>query len=414
MATKTDLSANEKLIFEKICENNLEEVKLLMNKDDVRLNAVDENGMSFLCQAAFKGSYEICKFLIENGADVNNTRHVHGYTALMFAAIGGHLKVVGILLEAGADINHINSVGRTAAQMAGFVGQHEAVNMINNYVPKEDVLYYTEKHGLEDEPRLKSSLADPLWSLLRQTNIHPVRMVMELEKYPLLIESINQVIKVLELMTEREMKNKDANEMLALKFTYLAFILEYFGKQMEKLEAKHGPNANRKELISSCGDLLIKYWLKGRDSDGFPENLENFLREAVKRFPYHNSMTFIQIVKTLSTVSIGEEPSALSLLARTISGQKGFIDEEMVNCAACSEPKPSKKCSQCKLTQYCNQRCQKLHWFTHKKWCLKIKEDHEKKLKEISEKKQLEDKNEQSRNEGDNPSNPDLNQLNIS
>lgn len=90
-------------------------------------------------------------------------------------------------------------------------------------------------------------------------------------------------------------------------------------------------------------------------------------------------MVFIEIVKTLSTVKIGDEPSALSLLSRGISGQKGF-DEDVPSCPACSEPKPSKKCSQCKATLYCDQRCQRLHWPTHKKFCLSMSEqrDHRK------------------------------------
>lgn len=102
------LSENEKALFDKINEHSLEELKILLNKNDVRIDCVDENGMSLLCQAAFKGDYEISKLLINNGADVNDTQHDHWYTALMFAAIGGHLKVVGLLLEAGADVHHTN------------------------------------------------------------------------------------------------------------------------------------------------------------------------------------------------------------------------------------------------------------------------------------------------------------------
>ncbi|XP_053209211.1 ankyrin repeat and MYND domain-containing protein 2-like [Panonychus citri] len=402
---------NEKLIFEKISQGKLEEVKLLLNQSDVRINCVDENGMSFLCQAAFKGNVEICKLLIQNGADVNCTRHVHGYTALMFAAIGGHLKVVGILLEAGADINHVNSVGRTATQMAAFVGQHEAVTMINSYVPREEIQYYSEKHGLDEKAKLENHLVDPLWSLLRQTNIHPVRLVLEIERHPTLIDYVGQVSKVLEMMTEREMRKKDANEMLALKFSFLAFLLDYFGKQLEILKEKSDPNADRKELIAKCGELLTKNWLKGRDSDGFPVNLENFLREAIKRFPYHNSMVFIQMVKSLSSVAVGDEPSALSILARSISGQKGFLDEETINCATCSEPKPNKKCSQCKVTQYCDQRCQRLHWFTHKKFCPKIA--NEAKAKQEQETKPKTDQL-KSPQETDPKLTTDLKELNIS
>lgn len=185
----SNLSENEKLLFDRINERQIEEVKILLN--DVRINCVDENGMSFLCQAAFRGDHELCHLLLRNGADVNDTQHIHGYTALMFAAIGGHLKVVGLLLEAGADVNHINSVGRTAAQMAAFVGQHEVVSMINHYVPEEDVVYFTKPRGLEKEPKLNPSLAVPLWTYLRQTNIHPVRLVLELEKHPVIMDNAN-------------------------------------------------------------------------------------------------------------------------------------------------------------------------------------------------------------------------------
>ncbi|XP_074604823.1 ankyrin repeat and MYND domain-containing protein 2-like [Brevipalpus obovatus] len=372
-AKSSNLSENERLLFDKINERKIEEVKILLNATDVRINCADENGMSFLCQAAFKGDHEMCRLLLSNGANVNDTQHVFGYTALMFAAIGGHLKVAGLLLEAGADVNHINSVGRTAAQMAGFVGQHEVVSMINHYVPREDVLYFTKPRGLEKEPKLNPTLAVPLWAYLRQTNIHPVRLVLELEKFPAILENINQVIKVLELMMEREMKKNDANEMLALKFKYISFFLEFFTKHLNQKIEKEGSNFDKREIFKKCSESMCKNWLKGRESDGFPVNLECFLRESVKQFPYQNSMVFIEIVKTLSTVKIGDEPSALSLLSKGISGQKGF-DEDVSSCPACSEPKPGKKCSQCKTTLYCDQRCQRLHWPTHKKFCVSLKE----------------------------------------
>lgn len=39
------------------------------------------------------------------------------------------------------------------------------------------------------------------------------------------------------------------------------------------------------------------------------------------------------------------------------------------SCTACGEEKASKKCSQCKVAQYCDKDCQKFHWFVHKKQC---------------------------------------------
>lgn len=281
------------------------------------------------------------------------------------------------------------SVGRTSSQMAAFVGQHEAVSMINNFVPKEDIAYFAQIRGLEKVPKLSQFLVDPLWAYLRQTNIHPVRLVLELEKYSQLVENSKQVIKVCDLMMEREMKKNDANEMTALKLKYIAFFLEYFDKQLNQTKTKLEEKLDKKEILKKCAENLCKHWLKGRDSDGFPVNLECFLRESVKQFPYQDSMVFIEIVKTLSTVEVGDEPSALTLLSRGISGQKGYGDD-VTNCPACSEPKPSKKCSQCKCTFYCDQRCQRLHWSTHKRFCEKLKIDHEMRLKKMEKDSEIE------------------------
>lgn len=104
--------------------------------------------------AAYKGKTDMCKLLLQHGADVNCNEHEHGYTALMFAGLSGMLtdqpskdisltrtqlipapvrSVVALLsagktditwmmLDAGAETDVVNSVGRTAAQMAAFVG----------------------------------------------------------------------------------------------------------------------------------------------------------------------------------------------------------------------------------------------------------------------------------------------------
>lgn len=38
--------------------------------------------------------------------------------------------------------------------------------IINNYVPKEDVFYFTRKQPLEKEPKLPLALAQPIHSLV--------------------------------------------------------------------------------------------------------------------------------------------------------------------------------------------------------------------------------------------------------
>ena len=56
---------------------------------DVRVNCVDDSGMSLLDQAAFKGDETLAAALLAVGADADNRRHAHGYTCLMFAALAG-------------------------------------------------------------------------------------------------------------------------------------------------------------------------------------------------------------------------------------------------------------------------------------------------------------------------------------
>ncbi|CAG2109483.1 unnamed protein product [Medioppia subpectinata] len=361
VASMSDLSQNEKLLIQKICENNLEEVKQLLNESDVRINCCDENGMNGLQHAAYKGNDHICHYLVERGADVNNSQQIQGYTALMFAALGGHHSVVNLLLDSGAHIRAVNSVNRNAAQMAAFVGQHSAVAIINNYIPREDIDYYTRVHGLETEPRLSARLATPLHSFVRQTNIHPIRIGLFLKNNWILIENVNKLIKVLEMICEKQFKDKQ-NEMISLKIHYLAHLHKELLKDYNK-DIKHTKEDNNKRL-----EQVLKTWLKGRESDGFPVFLEQLLRQSIREYPYHECALFQQLIRTLSTVEIGSEPSALSILSQAINGQKGFDDESLV-CSTCGDTTPTKRCSKCRQTSYCNIDCQRLHWSSHKKLC---------------------------------------------
>lgn len=45
--------------------------------------------MTPLMHAAYKGRTDICRLLLQHGANVNCNQHEYGYTALMFAALSG-------------------------------------------------------------------------------------------------------------------------------------------------------------------------------------------------------------------------------------------------------------------------------------------------------------------------------------
>uniref|UniRef100_A0A3Q3BDF3 Ankyrin repeat and MYND domain containing 2a n=1 Tax=Kryptolebias marmoratus TaxID=37003 RepID=A0A3Q3BDF3_KRYMA len=363
---------------------------------DVRVNCLDEYGMTPLMHAAYKGKADMCKLLLRHGADVNCNEHEHGYTALMFAGLSGKTDITWMMLDAGAETDVTNSVGRTAAQMAAFVGQHDCVTVINNYFSRARLDYYTKPQGLEKEPKLPPKLAGPLHKIIMSTNLNPVKLVMLVKENPLLaeVEALDKCRRVMELICEKCIKQQDMNEVLAMKMHYISCVL---GKCSSFLK-------DREDKLEG----LIKSLLKGRDSDGFPVFQEKFIRECVRKFPYCEATLLQQLVRSIAPVEIGNDPTALSVLTQAITGQVGFMDVEF--CTTCGEKGAEKRCSICKMrivhlllinlntdhknkliyrlqvliyyfifqVIYCGQTCQKMHWFTHKKVCKKLQEQREK------------------------------------
>ncbi|KAG5856625.1 hypothetical protein ANANG_G00009910 [Anguilla anguilla] len=361
---KGDLSAAEKELFQVIAAGNVQEASRLLGCKDVRVNCLDEYGMTPLMHAAYKGKADMCRLLLQHGADVNCNEHEHGYTALMFAGLSGKTDITWMMLDAGAETDVVNSVGRTAAQMAAFVGQHDCVTVINNFFSRARLEYYTKPQGLEKEPKLPPKLAGPLHKIIMSTNLNPVKMVMLVKENPLLVdvEALEKCFRVMDLICEKCVKQQDMNEVLAMKMHYISCILQKCQAFLKEREDKL--------------DGLIKSLLKGRDSDGFPQYQEKFIRECIRKFPYCDATLLQQLVRSIAPVEIGNDPTAFSVLTQAITGQVGFMDAEF--CTTCGEKGAEKRCSICKTVIYCDQACQKLHWFTHKKVCKKLKDQWEK------------------------------------
>ncbi|KTF98356.1 hypothetical protein cypCar_00032060 [Cyprinus carpio] len=307
---KGDLTDTEKELLQVIAAGNVQEASRLLGSKDVRVNCLDEYGMTPLMHAAYKGRADMCKLLLQHGADVNCNEHEHGYTALMFAGLSGKTDITWMMLDAGAETDAVNSVGRTAAQMAAFVGQHDCVTI-----------------------------------------------VMLVKENPLLmdVEALEKCRKVLELICEKCIKQQDMNEVLAMKMHYLSCVLQKCGSFLKEQQDKL--------------DGLIK-------SDGFPVFQEKFIRECIRKFPYCDATLLQQLVRSIAPVEIGSDPTALSVLTQAITGQVGFMDADF--CTTCGEKGAKKRCSICKMVIYCDQACQKLHWFSHKKVCKMLQEQREK------------------------------------
>ncbi|KTF79103.1 hypothetical protein cypCar_00023008, partial [Cyprinus carpio] len=321
---------------------NVQEASRLLGSKDVRVNCLDEYGMTPLMHAAYKGKADMCKLLLQHGADVNCNEHEHGYTALMFAGLSdriscplfctGKTDITWMMLDAGAETDAVNSVGRTAAQMAAFVGMTK--------------IWPYEKNSV----------------LYRSVQMYGI--VMLVKENPLLmdVEALEKCRKVLELICEKCIKQQDMNEVLAMKMHYLSCVLQKCGSFLKERQDKL--------------DGLIKSLLKGRDGDGFLVFQEKFIRECIRKFPYCDATLLQQLVRSIAPVEIGSDPTALSVLTQAITGQVGFMDADF--CTTCGEKGAEKRCSICKMVIYCDQACQKLQWFSHKKVCKMLQEQREK------------------------------------
>ncbi|KAL1140202.1 hypothetical protein AAG570_000134 [Ranatra chinensis] len=347
-----------KLVFYYVAKNDFLSLKSIILQHNLNVDIYDEHGMTPLKSAAYNGHKEICQFLLDQGADVNCKNHEHGYTALHFAALSGNAEVCQLLLDSGANSHPLNSVGRTPSQMAAFVGFHNCVAVINNYIPKSEVEYYTLTHGLETEPKLPSVYASPLHKFIMQVNVHPVRVALNLQ--PTLIEDLPRIKKILELMCEKEMKRgAESNEVMSFKLHYLSCIVAEVIKCSFRSPEKQSDPVElfvRKILVRKRGEEYIDF----------------LIRDIVREFPFRECTIFRQMVTSLANQK--DSPPALSLVTVAINGQRGFSDD-VKTCATCGEEKASKKCSKCKQVQYCDRECQRLHWFVHKKECNRNNEE---------------------------------------
>lgn len=247
--------------------------------------------------------------------------------------------------------------------MAAFVGNHSCVAVINNFIPKSEIDYYTIVQGQQTKPHLPAFIANSFHRFLMQVNIHPVRVALNLQNFVGLSEHLNEIKNVLELMSNKEMKRgQETNEVMAFKYHYLAYIVAEVAKIHQRQDSQ-----KNEEKKSDATEMFARKLLKP-GKDGSLDFMDGFLKECVREFPFRECTIFRQMVSTLADK---DAPSALSVITAAINGQRGFVDNIPV-CSTCGEEKPGKKCSKCKVVQYCDRNCQRLHWPVHKKACTRL------------------------------------------
>ncbi|ETN59528.1 ankyrin repeat and MYND domain-containing protein 2 [Anopheles darlingi] len=247
--------------------------------------------------------------------------------------------------------------------MGAFVANYEAVGTINNFVPLKDIECYAADAPKPGETKLPATILAPFHTFIMQVNLHPVRILLNLQKYGLFGADMKLMCEVLVAMMEREMKRRgEANEVMSFKYHYLAYIIGEIVKHRDYLNSRRDANQDAK---SDFLDLFAKRVLK-LGKDGTREYLDALIRECVREFPFRDCTLFRQVVAQMTNKENVSTP--LDIVSTAINGQRGFQDTVPI-CSSCGEEKPDKKCSKCKAVQYCDRQCQRLHWFAHKKVC---------------------------------------------
>lgn len=140
--TATDLATDEsikfllstigKSEFDKFCaalkfEQQEDAIKIAKTIEPI--DSADTLNISALMYASSYGDLEICKILIDRGANINNLSN-DGNTALLYASKNGNPDIVKLLLNQGININIQNKYGISSLMRAVNYGNTEVVKLL--------------------------------------------------------------------------------------------------------------------------------------------------------------------------------------------------------------------------------------------------------------------------------------------
>lgn len=100
-------------LYKAVDAEDFVKLKEIVEDDDDEINSIANNGNSPLMVACMKGNFEIIKYLIENGADINYQKEDNSYA--LYQLVGyqnlsndkDYLSMVKYMIEKGADYNKI-------------------------------------------------------------------------------------------------------------------------------------------------------------------------------------------------------------------------------------------------------------------------------------------------------------------
>lgn len=124
---KKDITDELIIEFQQACiSNNLEKVKLILSKTPEFINSRNKEQKTALFLASGKANFEVCKFLIEQGADIE--AESNSLTPIWEAVGSDNLDIVKLLVESSADYDTKGKSRVTSAFLRSIMkGQIETV-----------------------------------------------------------------------------------------------------------------------------------------------------------------------------------------------------------------------------------------------------------------------------------------------
>jgi ankyrin repeat protein len=129
----------QKIWIDKIIGSDLETTRCFIEycgimKKGIDINDCNQNGVNALTMAAKEGRWDVVQELLNTAnIDVRLNEKGFGTTALIFAAASGNTEICKQLLEKGADINRTNGENETALMIASKEGRLSTVKLLLTY-----------------------------------------------------------------------------------------------------------------------------------------------------------------------------------------------------------------------------------------------------------------------------------------
>lgn len=116
--------------FKAIESGNINKIAIILENNPKLLEA-KKNGEPALIFAIYKHHFNVVKFLLDKGANIETVNNL-GFTALIQVAIKGcGYGMADLLIKRGANIHARNNFGNTALDFAIFSTNHESFEVEN-------------------------------------------------------------------------------------------------------------------------------------------------------------------------------------------------------------------------------------------------------------------------------------------